>query len=127
MTVAFLPQAQTVLISVSESLSSMRRCAPGKKRVRKSVLVVHKLSELVYLLRRKELGLVGDYYIVPADLMIFINDILLRRDDLRVSLQPDAAADDIRAVAGVCTGLDEPDRHAQLFIVESGYNRLGRF
>ena len=39
----------------------------------RQVLVVHKLSELVYLLRRKELGLVGDYYIVPADLMIVVD------------------------------------------------------
>ena len=37
LTVALLPQEHTVLISVIESASSMSRCEPGKKRVRKSV------------------------------------------------------------------------------------------
>ena len=37
LTVALRPQAQTVLISVRESASSISRWAPGKKWVRKSV------------------------------------------------------------------------------------------
>ena len=37
LTVALRPQAQTVLISVIESASSISRSAPGKKWVRKSV------------------------------------------------------------------------------------------
>ena len=86
------PQAQTVLISVMESASSMSLRAPGEE-VRKKIctqteaqnrqiLVVNELPQLVYLLGSEKLRLIGDYNIVLPGLGVGLDDVLLGGYDL---------------------------------------------
>ena len=48
-------------------------------------------------------------------------------DDERAALQAYVAADNIRPVTGINTGLYEPDAHAKLFIVKLSNECLGSF
>ena len=88
------------------------------------VLVIDDTAELVYLLRSEELCLIRDDDVVFPGGVILIRNVLLRCDYLRAALKAYAAADNIRAVARVDAGLDEPDRHAQLLVIKLRYQRL---
>ena len=88
------------------------------------ILLIHKRAQLADLLGREKLRLVGDYDVVLPGAVVLVHDVLLGRDYLCAALQADAAFYDVRAIAGVDAGLYEPDGHAQLLIVEFGYQRL---
>lgn len=89
------------------------------------VQLVHDVAQLVDLLGREELGLVRYDDVSPARGGIELAYAVRRRDDLRLPHQADAALHDVGAVPVVDAGLYEPDRHAQLLIVELGDERLG--
>ena len=91
------------------------------------VELVDDVAQLVYLLRRQELRLVRDDDVPAARRLVPRADAVLRRDDLRLTAEADAALHDVRPVPVVHARLDEPDRHAQLLVVELRYQRLGGF
>ena len=89
--------------------------------------LIHQRAQLVDLLWCEELALIGNDDIHAGVLIKFFDDIILRQDDIRLFCQADAGFDDIGAVTGIHRGLDEPDGHAQLLVVELGNERLGGF
>ena len=128
LTVALRPHLQMVLISVMESGAGEevgQKVGAQAEAEHRQVLLVHQAAQLVDLLGGEELGLVGDDDVVLPGRPVGRRDVLLRGDDLGMAFQADAAADDVRPVPGVHAGLDEPDAHALLLIVEFGDQRLG--
>ena len=91
------------------------------------VLLIDELAQLVDLLGREKLRLVGDDDIVPAGLRVGFDYVLFGGYDLGRAPEADAALHDIRAVARVDTRLYQPDAHAELLVVKLRYKRLSRF
>ena len=89
------------------------------------VELVHHLAQAVYLLGREKLRLVGDDDVKSARGLVPGADVILGENDGGVAGEADAAFHYVGAVAVVHTGLYQPDRHAQLLVVELGYQRLG--
>ena len=97
---------------------------PQAEAQHRDVLLVNDAAQLVNLLGGEKLRLVRDDDIGVARTGKRGDDVLVRMNDLRLALQADARADDVRPVAVVDRRLDEPDRHAQLLIVELRDERL---
>ena len=91
------------------------------------IALIHQRAQLVDLLRREKLALIGDDDIHAGVLVEFFDDIIAGQDDIRLFFQPDAGFDDIGTVPGIHRRLDEPDGHAQLLVVKLGDERLRRF
>ena len=91
------------------------------------IVLVHQRPELVDLRGSEKLTFVGDDHVPGRHLMIALGQVAFRRDGVGLLLQTDAGADGALAVAGIHRGLDEPDRHAQLLIIELCDQGLGGF
>ena len=89
------------------------------------VEVVDHFAQAVNLLRRKELRLVCYHDVEFSCLFVTLPYVVLGVDYGGVTHETDTAFHNICAVAVVHTGFDEPDRHAELLVVELGYQRLG--
>ena len=93
------------------------------------IVAIHQRTQLVDLLGREKLGFIGDDNVEFSRFGIFLRNILLGCDHLRAALQADAAADNVRAVAVVGAGLDEPNSHVIFLVVilcNQSLRRLGR-
>ena len=82
--------------------------------------------ELLDLGGGEELTLVGDDHVPTAPLGVQRQDVILGPDHLRRGLQSDPGAQDGGPVPVVGGGLDEPDAHASLLVIEFGDEGLGR-
>ena len=91
------------------------------------IALIHQRAQLVDLLRREKLALIGDDDIHAGVLVEFFDDIIAGQDDIRLFGKPDAGFDDIGTVPGIHRRLDKPDGHAQLLVVKLGDERLRRF
>ena len=79
------------------------------KAEHRQILFIHQRAKLVYLQGSEKLRLIGDYNIMLSGKGVLGADVLIGSDDAGLALKPDAAADDLRPVAGVGAGLYEPD------------------
>lgn len=86
---------------------------------------IHYLPELVDMLGREKLALVGDYHVDALALVEQLADIVPGRDRESVRLQPDAGPYARFSVAVVGRRLDEPDLHTAFLVIELRYQRVG--
>lgn len=89
--------------------------------------IIDKGAELINLLRGEKLGLIGNYDVLPLQVIIFFYYINIGGNDLSMRFEADAAPDNVSPVAGVGAGLDKPDAHSHFLVVELRDERLGGF